>query len=347
MKRIRVTLHRLILPILVTSFFAVNVCAQDPAPIRWSAKAENPAVKAGDTFKAQVTAAIEEGWHLYSLEQPEGGPIPTRISVPDNQKFKLNGDIETPQPQVVFDKNFNMDTEFYEREAIFTVPVEVAKDAATGKNTLTVSAFYQTCNDKMCLPPKLVKFTTDVVVAGGIQTTGSAAKTPTVPAATPQTSAAKNADAKAVEFDFVDFAGKPRKISEFRGKYVLLDFWATWCKPCLADIPKLKILYEKYKTSGFEIVGMDSETIGDEEGETDLEFAKETTARAKNIVNTRGVTWTQATDQTAVPAAKKIFNVKSLPTKILLDKEGKIIATIGEKDDLTAIVEKLLRESNK
>ena len=124
----------------------------------------------------------------------------------------------------------------------------------------------------------------------------------------------------------------------------MLDFWAIWCKPCLADIPKLKELYDKHKADGFETVGMDSETIGDNEGETDLEFAKQTAERAKKIVSTRGVLWTQATAATAVPIANKLFNVKSLPTKILLDKEGKIIATLGEKDDLIGIIEKLFNE---
>lgn len=347
MKAVQMLFCRLILPVVILSIFTIGISAQDLNPIRWSIKTENRAVKAGDTFKIQVIAAIDEGWHLYSLEQHEGGPIPTRISVPADQKFKLSGDIETPQPQVLFDKNFNMDTQFYDTEAVFILPVEIAKDAATGKNTLTVSAFYQTCNDKMCLPPKLVKFTTDVNMTGGNPTAANTVKTPNAPTATQQPLAAKNTDAKAVEFDFVDFAGKSRKLSEFRGKFVLLDFWATWCKPCLADIPKLKKLYDTYKASGFEIIGMDSETIGDEEGEQpDLEFAKETAARARQIVATRAMNWTQATNETSVPVAKKIFNVKALPTKILLDKEGKIIATIGEKDDLTAIVEKLIKGNN-
>lgn len=156
--------------------------------------------------------------------------------------------------------------------------------------------------------------------------------------------AAKTSDAKAIDFDFVDFTGKPRKLSEFRGKYVLLDFWATWWRPCLADIPKLKELYEKHKANGFEIVGMDSETIGDDDSESDAEFAKQAVLLAKQIVATRGVTWTQAIAATTAPIAKKVFKVESLPTKILLDKEGKIIATIGEKDDLAAIVGKLLIE---
>lgn len=149
-----------------------------------------------------------------------------------------------------------------------------------------------------------------------------------------------------IEFTFVDFSGKPRKFSEFRGKYVLIDFWATWCRPCLADIPKLKELYAKYKEKDFEILGMDAETLtGDEEDVPDPEFAREQDERARQIVATRGMSWTQANWETAVPIAKKVFNVKALPTKILIDKEGKEIARIGEKDDLNGIVEKLLNES--
>ena len=199
----------------------------------------------------------------------------------------------------------------------------------------------------MCLPPKLVKSTIDIEVSGAqvaAQNTRDVSKSPT-PNQQIQTATAITSDAKAIDFDFVDFTGKPRKLSEFRGKYVLLDFWATWCRPCLADIPKLKELYEKHKADGFEIVGMDSEIIGDDDGESDTEFAKQAVILAKQIVATRGVTWTQATAATTAPIAKKVFKVESLPTKILLDKEGKIITTISEKDDLTGIIEKLLQAS--
>lgn len=148
---------------------------------------------------------------------------------------------------------------------------------------------------------------------------------------------------QAIDFEFTDLSGKPHKFSEYRGKIVLLDFWATWCAPCLADIPKLKAIYEKHKADGFEIVGLNVETIGDDGGETpDAATAKENAAGIKRIITTRKVDWTMATTETSVPVATKMFGVESLPAKILIDKDGKIIAAVGEKDNLSAIVEKLI-----
>lgn len=139
------------------------------------------------------------------------------------------------------------------------------------------------------------------------------------------------ATAVVADFDFTDFAGKKRKFSEFTGKVVLIDFWATWCGPCLADIPKLKKIHEKYKADGFEILGLNAETIGDED--PDPAFAKEAAKRAIQIVNTRGVTWPQANSATSLPVAVNNFGVKVLPTKVLIGRDGKIIARLGEKDD--------------
>lgn len=151
------------------------------------------------------------------------------------------------------------------------------------------------------------------------------------------------AQKETIDFEFTDLSGKSHQFSEFRGKIVLLDFWATWCAPCLADIPKLKAVYEKHKNEGFEIIGLNVETIGDDDGEApNAKATKENLAHAKQIALTRKIIWTIATSETSVPVATKIFGIEALPAKILIDKDGKIIAVVSEKDDLETIVEKLL-----
>ena len=142
--------------------------AQDTNPVHLTIKRDdaNQSIKQGDKFSVSIVAFIDPGWHLYSPEQPAGGPIPTRISVPENKNFHLAGDIENPVPQVVFDPNFNLETQIYEGEATFVLPIAVLPSASTGKDALAVSFFYQTCNDKTCLPPRSVKVETEIEVAG-------------------------------------------------------------------------------------------------------------------------------------------------------------------------------------
>lgn len=106
--------------------------------------------------------------------------------------------------------------------------------------------------------------------------------------------------------------GKEVRLSSFRGKVVLIDFWASWCKPCRAEMPNVVALYKKYKDKGFEILGVS------------LDKDKESWMKA---IKEDGITWPQASDlkfwnSDVVP----VFNVEAIPYTILVDKEGKIIA---------------------
>jgi thiol:disulfide interchange protein len=122
-------------------------------PIHWSiAASEKALIVAGDTFSVEVSAQIDAPWHLYAPTQPPGGPVPLVLNVPFTQPFSQLGEIEFPLPKVALDPNFNIETQFYEEHAAFTVPIQV-ESAKPGRHTLSVLVTYQTCNDRICLPP--------------------------------------------------------------------------------------------------------------------------------------------------------------------------------------------------
>lgn len=128
-------------------------------PISWKLERAAPAKPAVPNGKLDVilTADIEEGWHLYSITQPPGGPVTTRIWMPDGQPFQGDGAIQSPAPLKERDPNFDMEVEYYEGQAVFTIPVKVSAAAPAGAQKLRVNAIYQSCNEKMCLPPRTVR----------------------------------------------------------------------------------------------------------------------------------------------------------------------------------------------
>ncbi len=161
---------RTALPAVMMLVIAGCALAQDVPenPITWSLALERSSPpKAGSAFRALLSAKIEAGWHLYSTEQREDGPKPTRIAVPKDQVFELGGEIESPTPIIAMDENFGFETQFYQDSATFALPLRIAANAPSGQHKLQVQVRYQTCTGKLCLPPKTVKLDLTVEIAAG------------------------------------------------------------------------------------------------------------------------------------------------------------------------------------
>ncbi len=147
------------------ALLALSLRAAAPDPVAWKLEgAPAKPVKAGARFAVKLVAKIQEGWHLYSLKPMAQGPIPTRIWLPEGQPFQLWAAVQAPEPQTLQDPSFGMEVELYEGEAAFTLPLRAAAAGPAGTHTLAVNASYQTCNNKLCLPPRTVKVEMPVAV---------------------------------------------------------------------------------------------------------------------------------------------------------------------------------------
>jgi len=140
----------------------VEVAPSDKAdlrPVKWTVVggARTRDVASGRTVPITVQADIAKGWHIYSLNQKPGGPIPLRIELVGAQDIVVRGVIKAPKPERTYDKNFGIETELYSGSPRFTIPVGVPGKAATGVRKFQVGARYQVCSDKLCLPPRTDK----------------------------------------------------------------------------------------------------------------------------------------------------------------------------------------------
>jgi thiol-disulfide isomerase/thioredoxin len=149
---------------------------------------------------------------------------------------------------------------------------------------------------------------------------------------TKQTAARKIQDSLAVGSAFPDFSatdenGKPLSVGSLKGKVVLLDFWATWCPPCRAELPNVIKTYQKHHDQGFEVIGI---SLDEDRDKLDA-FLKQQD----------GMTWPQYFDGQGWQnklAAK--YGVEAIPFAVLIGPDGKIIGKELRGDDLEDAVAK-------
>ncbi|MGN6645383.1 MAG: redoxin domain-containing protein [Cytophaga sp.] len=134
---------------------------------------------------------------------------------------------------------------------------------------------------------------------------------------------------EAPEFALPDTKGKMVRLSSLRGKYILLDFWASWCGPCRQESPNVVRAYNKYKGSKFDILSVS------------LDNDKAAWLKA---IDKDGLTWTHVSDLTAWESSVvKLYQVEGIPATFLLDPNGIVVARDLRGEELDKKLEELLK----
>ena len=128
------------------------------------------------------------------------------------------------------------------------------------------------------------------------------------------------------DFAFTDFAGREHHLSDFSGRYVLLDFWATWCAPCIKEVPTLKKAYAEYRGRGLEIVGMDSDKKNE---------------KAQHFIEENQIPWLQSAPESTKDFIHQMLKVRLYPAMVLLDPQRKIVLVSGDDQPMLAAEELL------
>lgn len=132
----------------------------------------------------------------------------------------------------------------------------------------------------------------------------------------------------AKDFQVTDLKGEERSLEKYRGKVVLLDFWATWCGPCRTEMPHVKKTYEKYKNQQFEIIG-----ISLDRSKPPLEA----------YIQKEGIAWPQFWDNGGTIA--KMYNVRGIPATFLIDGKGIVREVSLRGNALETAVAELVKEN--
>ncbi len=139
---------------LLAGILMISACAfaQIESPVKWSYASKRISNTEAVVF---LRATIQDGWHIYSMNVKEGGPIKTSFDFAPSKDYSLDGKPSEPQAVTKYESAFSMNVSYFEKSVTFQQKIKLKNANATEvKGKLE----YMTCNDKKCLPPETVDF---------------------------------------------------------------------------------------------------------------------------------------------------------------------------------------------
>ena len=138
---------------------------------------------------------------------------------------------------------------------------------------------------------------------------------------------------KAMDFNVKDLDGNDLSLEQYRGNVILLDFWAVWCAPCIAEMPNVKQVYEKYKDENFQIIGISLDQSRD---------------KLVGYLEKEGITWPQVFDGNGWQnRVAQMYGINAIPHMYLIDGDGVIRKSDVRGPALEPAVHHLVRENNR
>jgi hypothetical protein len=141
--------------VLVAVLIGTNAFSQIEKPVKWSFAIKKINKDAAVVF---LKADIQNSWHIYSLDQKDGGPIKTSFTFLPGADYSLVGKASQPQPHTKFESAFNMNVSYFENSVIFQQKIRLK----SAKGILHGKLEFMTCNNQKCLPPEDLDFSVNL-----------------------------------------------------------------------------------------------------------------------------------------------------------------------------------------